>query len=1547
MDALKKIEKAASRLLLSIVVASAAAMPAFVADQAHAASDVVPRMFSVPEDIGTMVTAPAVLDSSYGIEDGKRVMYTTVTGNPNVADNPAYFNVVDLDNYSLIRSLPLSGGGQSWGHAVDAQGQVYIASASYLYRYSPVTKSVTKLGTSQGASTLYGLAVDDKGAVYGGTYPTGTVFKYDPATNQITDYGRIAANKEYVRAIAYHNGYVYAGTGAVGELYKLNPADGSKTRIPFPDSAGFTPGNEPTVYAMNVVRDFLFVHMSSTPNKMLIYDLAAGQWLPDAVDNYRGMYVSPEMNGKTYYLADGRYYAFDLDSRISTPTDVLFGSYFRKGTWIEVKGDPELPGMSLATILYNGAVAISNFTTNVVKSWMPVVPGTPVSIQSLEFGPDGLLYSTGYQGTYGARYNIATGNKEMFSMGQAEGMIAYGNKMIFGEYPSAHMHELDTTMPLERNANPKKIHEIGYGQDRPFALATGDNKLFTGTIPKLGELGGAISIYDGTEWETYRNVVENQSIMGLAYRNGKLYGSTTVWGGLGIEPTAAEAKIFIWDVAAKRKIAEFVPAIQQAGGMKPKSIGGLSFGPDGLLWGAAYGTIFAMNPDTYEIVKQKEITATDWVFDHNWVPVKLRWDAEGILYTTLGGQIVAVDPSTMAFAKIPGTKTNLMTLGPDGNLYYNEASVLKKISVTKELPPVYADVEVPVVNGGFEQVNGDGTIPGWQSFGFGTGQAGISVSQEQAKEGQNSLLIADTSTTAETGVISDPFPVTPGVEYTGKTNIYLNGGRTIFSMKYYDAAGKEIKVTPAPANYFSSPVKQWANAEFSSIAPQGAVSGKLVLFCSQSWVGTAFFDHVKMYKKIAVETPPQGPVAQELEVTNAGFEQPLQANGAIAGWAIRNPATLEGKDAVIELSSQTVKSGSQSMRLYDNDTALEVAVDSDLIPIVGGRTYTVAMDVNRTGYPPGRSSNRPIVQVRYHDAAGKEMAVVPGVTMSKEVTTALNQWGSVSLTTPAPTGAKFIRLTIIGAKTYVASVFTDNISLTTTVDAEERSVIILRREPLTNVNAGTDVTFDVTATNGSTIIVKEGERTVAQAAGMGEATPLTVTIPAPAAGTHDYSVYAYVSGLGKSSVVSLPAVTVKPDLAGPSITIGGVTEGGDYTDSVSPTVAVVDSGSGVKQFSIKLNGETWASGKPITASGAHTLSVTAEDKAGNTAAKDVHFSVYGSTTLTVDNAAGVYSDAAELKASLTDRNGSPIAGESVAFQVNGQPVGAALTDAQGKAAVPYAVAISVTDATYGQNGITADYAQNSAKFLRGASGEAQLAVSKEKAAVAYAGDRTSDEGNALLLAAQVRQEEDGSPGKLEGLPVRFVIHAIGTDGSRTRIEAPGLQETHSTDNRGQAFVRVTLPAGLYDIQTRLLENGYYTASSESSDLAVRSGAQGEVRAAGFIRLPADSLLGRAGDKLHVDVKQGGDQKQWHMRVEPKGIDWNITSVEWVVVSGNSVYLQGKTLLNGAVYTVRLMAGEASGHGALSIRIWNGSDSTVQPVEILHADFTGDIKVKSK
>ncbi|WP_309119122.1 DNRLRE domain-containing protein [Paenibacillus sp.] len=425
-------------------------------------------------------------------------------------------------------------------------------------------------------------------------------------------------------------------------------------------------------------------------------------------------------------------------------------------------------------------------------------------------------------------------------------------------------------------------------------------------------------------------------------------------------------------------------------------------------------------------------------------------------------------------------------------------------------------------------------------------------------------------------------------------------------------------------------------------------------------------------------------------------------------------------------------------------------------------------------------------------------------------------------------------------------------------------------------------------------------------------------------------------------------LTGAADADAPVITVGGVAEGGDYSDAVLPAVSAEDEGSGIEKLTVTLDGAEWTAGTAVTAPGTHVLKATAVDKAGNTAEQEVRFTVYGSTTLTVDPASGVYSDNVQLQARLVGRDGAGIAGETVAFRVNGETVGTAQTDSQGIAAAAYTVGLSVTEATYGPYGITAVYAQNDDRFLRGADGSAGLTVSRENASLVYAGGRLAAEDGGLLLAAQVNQEQDGSLGRVDGLPVRFTVQAIGADGAKTPLALPELEQAISTDVQGTASIGVNLPAGLYDIRAELLDNGSYTPAEAGTDAAVQGPAFGTIHVSGFVKLPADSVLGSAGEKLHLDVKLGGGgDDKWRLYVQPKGIDVSVAAMDWTVVTENRAYAQGKLRMNGSDYTVRLMLGLAEGPDPIvSVQLWNGVEAAGAPLEFLNTDVTGSVSTNA-
>ncbi|WP_438350244.1 hypothetical protein ACP8HI_06170 [Paenibacillus sp. FA6] len=190
------------------------------------------------------------------------------------------------------------------------------------------------------------------------------------------------------------------------------------------------------------------------------------------------------------------------------------------------------------------------------------------------------------------------------------------------------------------------------------------------------------------------------------------------------------------------------------------------------------------------------------------------------------------------------------------------------------------------------------------------------------------------------------------------------------------------------------------------------------------------------------------------------------------------------------------------------------------------------------------------------------------------------------------------------------------------------------------------------------------------------------------------------SGIGSSKQSSLfkPILLQKADLANPMITISGVESGENYTDQVTPIISVRDTGNGLKESKAWLDGVEWTINTPITGNGIHTLIVTAEDYAGNMATETVQFTIYYRTTLEVADTEASIEGEAILQATLRNRDGDSIEGQSITFHVNGLSVGEATTDATGKANFMYVIPIN-TDS--GIKEVRAIYAQNDDVFLRG------------------------------------------------------------------------------------------------------------------------------------------------------------------------------------------------------------------------------------------------------
>ncbi|CAM3608268.1 cohesin domain-containing protein [Marinicrinis lubricantis] len=649
--------------------------------------------FGQPEYLlAPIADAVGVFDGEAGIEDGKNVMYTTVKGIPPM------LHVVDLDDYQLIRSVPLEGGSDVWNHAIAPDGTVYMTSGGQLWAYSPVTKTAEKVFTYAGENTFWCLAIDEQGNIYIGTGPGGKVVKFDPVTKESRDYGTMVdgAGQQYVRAIDYSNGYVYAATSHA-KVYKVNVETGEKTEIAGPlNESGY-------VYDLNIVDDRYVIIRMEISQKRYFYDIEKGEWLDVVVENSSsGLQIPKEsLDGKIYFPADKKIKMFDVETHVVEDSGMEYETAFRGANWVEVD-DPDLPGKSIVTMNFAGIIVFFNPETQTVKRYENILPPNASITHRFASGPDGKIYVTGMQASKAAAYDIGTNTASTFPMGQAGAVVPFGDKLYFGVYPGGEIEEYDTNTP---SVPPKKLFKLENGQDRIGEGIVAGSKIYFGSISTYGELGGAITSFDPSNpdiessYQVFRNVVQDQSVISLAYKDGKLYGGTSINGGMAVDPKAQEAKLFVWDTVREEKITEI--SLDIPGLKNPPAIGGLSFGPDGLLWGAANGYVFALDPNTMKVIKYRNLNPQDSGTGFRWGSFKLEWHETGILLANLGIKMYAVHPETLEYIELPGTEA--FTIGPDGHLYYapkENRTLMHRVTINTEEPetgiPARLDLNAPV-----------------------------------------------------------------------------------------------------------------------------------------------------------------------------------------------------------------------------------------------------------------------------------------------------------------------------------------------------------------------------------------------------------------------------------------------------------------------------------------------------------------------------------------------------------------------------------------------------------------------------------------------------------------------------------------------------------------------------------------------------------------------------------------------------------------------------------------------------------------------------------
>lgn len=627
---------------------------------------------------------------------GADEMYTVSTGSETT---PSRFYVLDPDTGEIKWSQEIPNVQHLYAIVQGSDQNIYFAGcegSGVLYRYLPAQQKIEKVADNPDNAWVWELAASSDGKIYGCTSETGSVFEFDIATGTMKNLGQVKEGATYARGLGVTDDAVYVGVGEPDAVYRIDRKTLEKTEIK--TAASGDPNRMgSTVWIYN---GRLFIRDNAM--RLFVVDESTGQQINELSFQQAISAPSPYDDNLLYYKSHNALWEYDFST--NTGKEVADSPWLSDDAsnalnWFRPASGPKAGRYLLGITDDAGGYVVYDPADNTVTGVSLAMQPQAVDIQSIEKSPDGRIYIGGYQ--FGAAvYNPSTEQVDYVepNIDQPESIGFLNGKAYFGTYGSARIYSYDPSQPngytYGSGGNPGLSYDIGNDQDRPFVMTSAENKLFIGSVPDYGLLGGALTIFDEqtNQWSEYRNVVNNQSITGLACKDGLLYGGTSVGGGLGIDPSESEAKLFVWDVAKGEKVKEVsisipgLKSIVKASSFtttdKPQMIGALSFGPDGLLWGATDGALFAVDTTTMQVVKYQVVTAMDYTQDSLWRPYYLRWGADGLLYTTVGRKLVVFDTDTMAY-DVLADYASLAVLGDDGDLYYASGSQLMKLPVIR------------------------------------------------------------------------------------------------------------------------------------------------------------------------------------------------------------------------------------------------------------------------------------------------------------------------------------------------------------------------------------------------------------------------------------------------------------------------------------------------------------------------------------------------------------------------------------------------------------------------------------------------------------------------------------------------------------------------------------------------------------------------------------------------------------------------------------------------------------------------------------------------
>jgi|GEM_PF-5708866 len=617
------------------------------------------------EYLGGQIHSATIQGTAFVQYKGNDYLFTVVRG------RPAHLIGYNLTNNKLIIDKELHDTDGSWALSASSDGTVYIASAQgYLFKHKPETQIVENLGRFQNEKLIWDLVPGEKGEMFGGTYPGCIAFRYHPNEGfQEISNGAAVPNQQYAQFLSYNKETkkLYVGTYVGADVVEIDTKTKDKKYL-FNEEYK----NNGSLYNLRLV---------DTPNgkKLLVWLNHIGVGRETLVinsSNHQLEQVLPSMEVRFLEQTKDSVY-FPVDNKLFVaPINNLKKSkkiYEFQG---KIKASRKVNKNHFQFFSSEGLLIDFNCQTHKTTTIQYTIPAQPIDIQSMFFGPDKKLWMGGYLAGGHATYDPVTNtSKEYYGMHQTEGMSALGDTLYFGVYSGAKIYKYDTKATWDlKNANPKLLTEIK-GQSRPFANLAIDslNRVYFATVPSYGVLGGAVTMYDANQhkFTVFDTIFPGQSPVSLVLRDGKIWGGTTISGGLGVKPTQSECKLFCFDPSTNSLVYYKSPLPNNM------AITALMNGPDGNLWGMSDGELFIFDTKTEQIIYKQKIYDFNRQRTHIWIDGNLLTHKNGKIYGTGGSKLFEINPKNM---QINILKEGVGLLAQDnlGSLYFRGDAFLWK-----------------------------------------------------------------------------------------------------------------------------------------------------------------------------------------------------------------------------------------------------------------------------------------------------------------------------------------------------------------------------------------------------------------------------------------------------------------------------------------------------------------------------------------------------------------------------------------------------------------------------------------------------------------------------------------------------------------------------------------------------------------------------------------------------------------------------------------------------------------------------------------------------